>query len=284
MTIELQAELVQAMPCAPLFCVTIRHRRVGLPKADFGLQIAIFITRCSNSIGSAAHVPYMHVHFRRWSMNVAMTRRFPIALAVLTAGSLLAAAPLALARDDDDKDRDARRFSTELSGFNEVHFVAGNGTPQGLPALRGAIFSDAKGKFRAFIDKGNDRILYELEYSGLGSDVTQAHIHFGQKHTVGGIVVWLCQTTGTPAPTSVAALTPVCPQDTSQSGPVRGIITAAQVLAQTAQGINAGDFDAVVRAIRNNAAYANVHTQTFTPGEIRGHIEEHERHSHGDRR
>ena len=51
-----------------------------------------------------------------------------------------------------------------------------------------------------------------------------------------------------------------------------------------AQGINAGDFDAVVRAIRNNAAYANVHTQTFTPGEIRGHIEEHERHSHGDRR
>jgi hypothetical protein len=149
-----------------------------------------------------------------------------------------------------------------------------------LPALRGAIFSDAKGKFRAFIDKGNDRILYELDYSGLGSDVTQAHIHFGQKHTVGGIVVWLCQTAGTPAPAAVAALTPVCPQDTSVSGTVRGTITPAQVLAQTAQGINAGDFDAVVRAIRNNAAYANVHTQTFGPGEIRGQIEEHERHRH----
>jgi hypothetical protein len=41
----------------------------------------------------------------------------------------------------------------------------------------------------------------------LKASVTQAHIHFGQRHTVGGIVVWLCQTTTNPAPASVASST-----------------------------------------------------------------------------
>jgi hypothetical protein len=42
-----------------------------------------------------------------------------------------------------------------------------------------------------------------------------------------------------------------------------------------AQGFDGefGDFDALVRAIRAGAAYANVHSTLFTPGEIRGHIE-----------
>jgi len=197
-----------------------------------------------------------------------------MALALITAGSLLAAAPQAVGRDDDDRDRDARRFSADLSGYHEVHFVAGPPA-----ALRGAISTKAKGRFRALIDDANNRILYELEYSGLESPVTQSHIHFGQKHTVGGIVVWLCQTTGTPAPASVAGVTPFCPQDTS-SGPVRGTITPAQVLAQDAQGIAAGEFAEVVRAIRAGAAYANVHSETFTPGEIRGQIHDHDRHHH----
>jgi len=203
-----------------------------------------------------------------------------MALALFTVSSMLTAAPLALARDDDDKDgRDTRRFSTVLSGYNEVHFVAGPPA-----ALRGAVSTKAKGKFRAVIDDANNRILYELEYSGLESEVTQSHIHFGQRHTPGGIVVWLCQTTSTPAPASVAGVTPTCPQDTSQTGPVRGTITAAQVLAQEAQGISAGEFDEVVRAIRAGAAYANVHSVTFSPGEIRGQIEEHDQRGHDDRR
>jgi CHRD domain len=53
---------------------------------------------------------------------------------------------------------------------------------------------------------------------------------------------------------------------------VTGTITPDQVLAQTAQGFAAGDFDELVRAIHNGAAYANVHSTMFTPGEIRGHI------------
>jgi len=95
-----------------------------------------------------------------------------------------------------DNDRnDGDRFSARLSGYNEVHFIAG------APALRGAISTQARGNFRAVIDDGASTIHYELSFEGLESDVTQSHIHFGQRHTVGGIVVWLCQTAGTKAPT-----------------------------------------------------------------------------------
>ena len=116
------------------------------------------------------------------------------------------------------------------------------------PTLRGAVSSKASGSFKANLNKGEDVIDYELSYEGLEGTVTQAHIHFGQRHTVGGIVIWLCQTTGTPAPTSPpeVAATPICPSE----GTVKGTIAAAQVLAQTAQGIAAGEFDEILRAIR----------------------------------
>jgi CHRD domain len=160
-------------------------------------------------------------------------------------------------------------FSAKLSGFNEVIFVAGQaGPPLVAPALRGAISTPAEGRFTAILDGPADVIQYELSYEGLVAPVTQAHIHFGQRHTVGGIIVWLCQTAGTQAPEAVRSLTPLCPSQ----GTVTGAITPAQVLAQDAQGFKAGDFDELVRAIRNRAAYANVHSETFPNGEIRGHI------------
>jgi hypothetical protein len=176
----------------------------------------------------------------------------PVLIALLA----VATAPGAVAADS------ARRVSASLSGFQEVHFVAGPPA-----ALRGAISTPARGTFRAFLD--GDVIHYELSYHDLTGNVTQAHIHFGQPFTVGGIVVWLCQTAGVPAPPEVAAVTPTCPA----SGTVTGTITADQVLAQAPQGFPAGDLDALVRAIRGGAAYANVHSTLFTPGEIRGLID-----------
>ena len=156
-----------------------------------------------------------------------------------------------------------RQFSARLSGYNEVHFNAGP------PAtLRGAISTKATGSFTATLNNAEDIIDYELSYSGLEGNVTQAHIHFGQPSTVGGIVVWLCQTTGTPAPTAVASITPFCPTE----GTVNGTITADQVLDQALQGITAREFDKLVRALRAETAYANVHSSLHTPGEIRGPI------------
>jgi len=111
----------------------------------------------------------------------------------------------------------------------------------------------------------NQRIFYRVTFQDLGD--------------LRALSVPLAGSFQTPAPASVAGVTPFCPQDTS-SGPVRGTITPDQVLAQDAQGIAAGEFDEVVRAIRAGAAYANVHSQTFTPGEIRGQIHDHDRHHH----
>ena len=192
-------------------------------------------------------------------------RRLILCLAILMVVSTI---PMAMA--DNDHHNQSHKVRVHLSGFNEVHFIAG--TPDTTPivpaALRGAVSTAASGKFVAEIDEQGQKIHYKLSYKNLEGAVTQGHIHFGQRHTVGGIVVWLCQTTGTPAPEAVAASTPFCPAE----GTVEGTITPAQVLAQPLQGIAAEEFDELVDAIRAGATYANVHTTLHTPGEIRGHI------------
>ena len=182
-----------------------------------------------------------------------------MSLVALAVGCVFASAPLAAADGHPD------RFTTDLSGFNEVHFIA---SP---PALRGAVSTAAVGRFRAVINDRREMIEYELHYDGLEGSVTQAHIHFGQPSTVGGIVIWLCQTAGTAAPASVAAVTPTCPENT-RGGAVTGTIGPSQILALTSQGIDAGQFDKVVRAIRAGATYVNVHSSLFPPGEIRGQL------------
>ncbi len=63
---------------------------------------------------------------------------------------------------------------------------------------------------------------------------------------------------------------PACPLTTT--GEISGVITAANVVGPAGQGIAAGEFAELVRAIRNGATYANVHTANFPPGEIRGNI------------
>jgi hypothetical protein len=102
-----------------------------------------------------------------------------------------------------------------------------------------------------------------LHYADLTGAVTQAHIHSGQAHTVGGIVVWRCQTAADPAPPAVAMLTPECPGPTE--GIVTGTITAAQVLEAVGQGLVAMEFEELVEAIRAGTTYANVHSATFPP-------------------
>jgi len=193
-------------------------------------------------------------------MRTLTTRSVAATLAAFVLGSTASAIADNDRRNEDD-------FAARLSGYNEVHFAAGPPA-----ALRGAISTGARGSFKAEIDDRADEIRYELSFEGLESDVTQAHIHFGQRHSVGGIVVWLCQTAGTPAPAAVAALTPEC--GGPRASTVTGRITPVQVLAQPLQGIAAEEFEELIRAIRAGATYANVHTVTFGPGEIRGQIDD----------
>jgi len=150
---------------------------------------------------------------------------------------------------------DGDKIRARLTGYEEVPPVS----------------TQASGEFEARISHDEGQIEYELSYSGLQGTVSQAHIHFAQRAVNGSIVLWLCQTAGTPAPAAVAALTPQCPQ----SGKVAGVLTAANVVAAgtASQSIVAGELAEVIAAIHRGRAYANVHSLPVTPGgEIRGQI------------
>jgi hypothetical protein len=150
----------------------------------------------------------------------------------------------------------ATAFSARLSGFNEVPLT---------------ILSPGSGSFQLNIDRAASTITYTLTYADTTTAVTQAHIHFGKKHTAGGIIAFLCSNLSNPP-----SGTPACP---AQGGTVSGTIMAGQVVGQEAQNIPAGDFDALVSAIVSETAYANVHTTRFPAGEIRGQIRNG---NHGD--
>jgi len=143
-----------------------------------------------------------------------------------------------------------REIKASLLGYEEV------------PAVSTA----AGGEFRARIVNNESEIRYELNYSDLEGDVQQAHIHFGQPGVNGGIVVFLCSNLG-----NGPAGTQPCPPPPAS---ISGILTASDMVGgAAAQGIAPGDFSELIRAIRENRAYVNVHSTLFPGGEIRGHID-----------
>ena len=142
---------------------------------------------------------------------------------------------------------DPARFRASLRGNAEVPSIS----------------TTASGSFHSYIAR--DGLHYELTYKNLeGGNVAQAHIHLGQPHTNGGIIVWLCSNLPSP-PTPPG--TPACP---ASPGRVIGVISAMDVVGPAGQGISPAEFDALVAALGNGTAYANVHTATFGSGEIRG--------------
>ena len=142
-----------------------------------------------------------------------------------------------------------RGFSERLSGFQEV------------PALSSSGF----GTFRAHVDRRDGEIDWRLSFDNLESAVTQAHIHFENATNNGPIVVFLCSNLG-----NGPAGTQACPAD---GGTIRGTITAAQIGGGgAAQGLEAGNFDEFVRALRSGATYVNVHSTGRPGGEIRAQI------------
>jgi hypothetical protein len=129
------------------------------------------------------------------------------------------------------------------------------------------VITDATGTFTATIN--NDSTLtYTLTYKNLSSAVLQAHIHIGATKVAGSISIFLCSNLG-----NGPAGTPACPDDATHSGTVSRTVSAADVTnLAAAQGVPAGDFKDVVRAIVSHVAYANVHSANFPASEIRGQI------------
>jgi hypothetical protein len=99
-----------------------------------------------------------------------------------------------------------------------------------------------------------------LTYAEMEDTVVVAHVHLGQRGVNGGVVFFLCGGGGRPA----------C---TSASGSFSGTVTAADIVGPAAQGIAAGEFQEVLRALRSGNTYVNVHSvPRFPGGEIRGQI------------
>jgi len=138
------------------------------------------------------------------------------------------------------------RFAAILVGHNEVP----------------AIHTGGMGKLTLTLND-NNTISFELTYANLSSPAVQAHVHFGQPNVNGGVVFYFC---GGPKP--------ACPAgNTSTPATVTGTIAASDILAQNPnQGIAAGDIAGLISEMKAGFTYANVHTQTFQSGEIRGQV------------
>jgi CHRD domain len=131
-----------------------------------------------------------------------------------------------------------------------------------------SISSPAEAVFTATIDEDAKTITYTLKYSGIATQPLFAHIHFGQFFANGGVSVFLCSSFAGQPPAAVPQ-PPACP---ASPATVSGVLTAANIVGPTLQGITGGGFDAIVDAIKHADAYANIHSVTFTGGEARGQI------------
>jgi len=170
--------------------------------------------------------------------------RVKLAICVALLG-VVVTATAALAGDHAKK-----RFRATLTSYEEVPTLSTPGV----------------GTFRAAVSRSTDEIRYRLSYESLESPVQQAHIHLGRPAINGGITAFLCTNLG-----NGPAGTPACPPAPAT---VTGTITPPQVTAgAAAQGLDAGEFDELVRAMRAGATYANVHSETRPGGEIRGQID-----------
>jgi len=153
---------------------------------------------------------------------------------------------LALAFTTATADEGATSFNTSMSGFQETPSILTNGN----------------GTFHATVH-GNS-LTYTESFSGLTTNVTQSHIHFGERAVAGSVFVFLCTNLG-----NGPAGTPACP---AAGGTVTGTVTAADVIGVASQNISAGDFAALLRILRSGDGYVNVHTVKFPMGEIRGQV------------
>ena len=176
-------------------------------------------------------------------------KRLALCAPLLLLGAIVVGLPANVAFGEPDRNE----FNALFLGVNE--------TP--------SISTEATATLKVRINGSSDTatITYTLTYSGLRAPVTQAHIHFAQARVAGGVMVFLCGTTFSATPTGPAG-TPTCPP----SGTVTHTLHAADVVGPATQGIAAGEMGRVVRAIREGAAYGNVHSAQFQAGEIRGQL------------
>jgi hypothetical protein len=127
-----------------------------------------------------------------------------------------------------------------------------------------AVSTYAFGTFNATLNADRTELAWELTFANTQGNATQSHIHFAQADVTGPIMVFLCTNLG-----NGPEVTQHCPT----SGTITGVTTAVDVGAgAVAQGIDKGSFFEFSRALLQGVAYANVHSDLFPGGELRGQI------------
>jgi len=181
-------------------------------------------------------------------------------LAVVASTAALAGGGVALAQGGEGHSKGhsgGSSFRAALNGYQEVPAVS---TP-------------ASGEFKARL-KG-DVVQWRLSYRNLEAAVQQAHVHFGQPAVNGGVSAFLCSNlAGTPAGVQRCPAAPAT---------ITGTIEADDVVGPAAQGIEPGALGELLAAMRAGVTYANVHSDKFPNGEIRGQIGPNSNKHHGDR-
>jgi len=146
-------------------------------------------------------------------------------------------------------------------GFN--HLSATLGGYQETPSIS----STGSANFTADVAKNGQSVDWKVSYAALEGNITQSHIHFGQRGVAGGISVFLCTNLG-----NGPAGTQACPGP--HDGTISGTFRPVDVIGPTAQGIAAGEWDELMNAIDAGKAYANIHSNIWPAGEIRAQLNE----------
>jgi hypothetical protein len=180
-------------------------------------------------------------------------------LAVVASTAALAGGGVALAHEGghDKSHSGSTSFRAALSGYQEVP----------------AVSTTASGEFKARL-KGSV-VQWRLSYRDLEGAVQQAHVHFGQFAVNGGVSAFLCSNlAGAPAGVQRCPAAPAT---------ITGTIEADDVVGPVEQGIEPGALDELLAAMRAGVTYANVHSDKFPNGEIRGQIDPHGHKHRGDK-
>jgi hypothetical protein len=115
----------------------------------------------------------------------------------------------------------------------------------------------ARGQATFQVARDGESIRYRLIVANI-ENVTQAHIHRGERGVNGPVVVWLY---------------PEGPPSQLIEGRFSGILAEGTITEADLVGQLAGQpLSALVELMQDEAVYVNIHTSQFPPGEIRGQI------------
>jgi hypothetical protein len=120
------------------------------------------------------------------------------------------------------------------------------------------VVSDATGVTKFQLSRDGTELSYRLIVANI-ENVTQAHIHVGERGVNGPVVVWLY---------------PDRPPPQLIEGRTSGVLATGKITEADLVGPLAGaTMEDLIARIDAGEAYVNVHTSQFPPGEIRGQID-----------